>query len=83
MDTSSQSISVDKVYSILGELYLNSRVKTSELESAYSNLINESKKLSEEYNRMNEERITIQQERDRLLAELAHLKMVVQNDKLS
>ncbi len=67
------NISIEKIYSIIGELYLNTRAKIVEVESSYSNIVAESKKLADQYNALNEEH-------NRLLAELAHLKMT--NDRL-
>lgn len=64
---------LEKVYLIIGELYVSTRMKIIDVESSYKNLTDEVKKLSEEYNIVNEER-------NRLLAEIAHLKMT--NDKL-
>jgi len=74
------NITLDKIYTLIGELYVNSRLKLVDVESSFKNLVEENKKLYEEYNKVNEER-------NRLLAEIAHVKMASQmssqtNDKL-
>lgn len=66
------NISLEKIYAVIGELYLNSRTKIVEIESSFNSTKMEMQKLVEQYNVVNEER-------NRLLAEISHLKL---NDKL-